>query len=179
MSLLDKRIEDYRDSITPVGYNALKRDKILTFRDLVPLTEQEVLRTPNLGRCSLNSIKELLYAQEPRLRLGMTEEEIEKLDTSPEETTADEGVAISEARLREILAAVANTLVGCTSPGGMSRLMSFDASPMSSDEPGVLVALMLAQKAKLTLVEYQTIFGPAVSQALANLIGGKEVTIKF
>jgi len=179
VSLLDKRIEDYRGSLPRVGYNALRNDGIVTLRDLVEHSEQGLLRVPSFGRVSLVAVIELLYAQEPRLRLGMTAEEIEALEASPPETTADEGVAISEARLREILAAVANTLVGCTSPGGMSRLMSFDASPMSSDEPGVLVALMLAQKAKLTLVEYQTIFGPAVSQALANLIGGKEVTIKF
>lgn len=177
MSLLDKRIEDYRESLTTVGYRALRNDGIVTLRDLVRQTEQELLRTPNFGRVNLNRVKELLVGL--GLRLGMTAEEIEAFETSPPETTADEGVAISEARLREILAAVAKTIVGCTSPGGMSRLMSFGTNPTPDDEPGVLVALMLAQKAKLTSVEYQTIFSPAVSRALANLIGSKEVIIKF
>ena len=176
MSLLDKRIEDYRGSLPRVGYNALKKDGIITLRDLVRQTENKLLRTPAFGRVSLNRIKELLVG--PKLHLGMTEEEIGAFEESSTATTT-KCAEIPEARLREILAAVANTLVGCTSPGGMSRLMSFGASPTSDDEPGVLVALMLAQKAKLTAAEYQAIFGPAVSQALANLIKSKKVTIEF
>jgi DNA-directed RNA polymerase subunit alpha len=40
--------------------NCLKNDNIIYIGDLVQKTEQEMLRTPNFGRKSLNEIKEVL-----------------------------------------------------------------------------------------------------------------------
>jgi DNA-directed RNA polymerase subunit alpha len=50
--------------------NCLKNDNIVYIGDLVQKTEQEMLRTPNFGRKSLNEIKEVLTAM--GLSLGMT-----------------------------------------------------------------------------------------------------------
>ena len=50
--------------------NCLKNDNIVYIGDLVQKTEQEMLRTPNFGRKSLNEIKEVLSAM--GLSLGMT-----------------------------------------------------------------------------------------------------------
>ena len=49
--------------------NCLKNDNIIYIGDLVQKTEQEMLRTPNFGRKSLNEIKEVLAAM--NLNLGM------------------------------------------------------------------------------------------------------------
>ena len=49
--------------------NCLKNDNIIYIGDLVQKTEQEMLRTPNFGRKSLNEIKEVL--QTMGLQLGM------------------------------------------------------------------------------------------------------------
>jgi DNA-directed RNA polymerase subunit alpha len=49
--------------------NCLKNDNIIYIGDLVQKTEQEMLRTPNFGRKSLNEIKEVLESM--GLRLGM------------------------------------------------------------------------------------------------------------
>ncbi len=49
--------------------NCLKNDNIVYIGDLVQKTEQEMLRTPNFGRKSLNEIKEVLTAM--GLALGM------------------------------------------------------------------------------------------------------------
>ena len=49
--------------------NCLKNDNIIYIGDLVQKTEQEMLRTPNFGRKSLNEIKEVL--QTMGLHLGM------------------------------------------------------------------------------------------------------------
>ncbi len=49
--------------------NCLKNDNIIYIGDLVQKTEQEMLRTPNFGRKSLNEIKEVLAAM--GLSLGM------------------------------------------------------------------------------------------------------------
>ena len=49
--------------------NCLKNDNILYIGDLVQKTEQEMLRTPNFGRKSLNEIKEVLTQM--GLSLGM------------------------------------------------------------------------------------------------------------
>jgi DNA-directed RNA polymerase subunit alpha len=49
--------------------NCLKNDNIIYIGDLVRKTEQEMLRTPNFGRKSLNEIKEVL--QTMGLHLGM------------------------------------------------------------------------------------------------------------
>ena len=50
--------------------NCLKNDNIVYIGDLVQKTEQEMLRTPNFGRKSLNEIKEVLGTM--GLSLGMT-----------------------------------------------------------------------------------------------------------
>jgi DNA-directed RNA polymerase subunit alpha len=50
--------------------NCLKNDNIVYIGDLVQKTEQEMLRTPNFGRKSLNEIKEVLASM--ALGLGMT-----------------------------------------------------------------------------------------------------------
>jgi len=49
--------------------NCLKNDNIIYIGDLVQKSEQEMLRTPNFGRKSLNEIKEVL--QQMGLHLGM------------------------------------------------------------------------------------------------------------
>ncbi|MDG6093899.1 DNA-directed RNA polymerase subunit alpha [Acetobacter sp. AN02] len=49
--------------------NCLKNDNIIYIGDLVQKTEQEMLRTPNFGRKSLNEIKEVLTSM--GLSLGM------------------------------------------------------------------------------------------------------------
>jgi len=49
--------------------NCLKNDNIIYIGDLVQKSEQEMLRTPNFGRKSLNEIKEVL--QQMGLSLGM------------------------------------------------------------------------------------------------------------
>ncbi len=169
MSLLDKRIEDYRHSLKPVGYNALKRDGILTFRDLVRLTEQEVLRTPNLGPGSLNSIQELLCAQEPQLHLGMTEQEIAELETS---LTGP----VTNMRAQELLRVLAGIIVQHTSPDALGRLMK-GTKWADDDEPSVQIALSLREEAKITPEEYRAWLTPALTDALAEHIGAK-VTIE-
>src|ERR1700722_18216228 len=50
--------------------NCLKNDNIVYIGDLVQKSEQEMLRTPNFGRKSLNEIKEVLTSM--GLALGMT-----------------------------------------------------------------------------------------------------------
>ena len=50
--------------------NCLKNDNIVYIGDLVQKSEQEMLRTPNFGRKSLNEIKEVLSSM--GLALGMT-----------------------------------------------------------------------------------------------------------
>ena len=50
--------------------NCLKNDNIVYIGDLVQKSEQEMLRTPNFGRKSLNEIKEVLTSM--GLSLGMT-----------------------------------------------------------------------------------------------------------
>jgi DNA-directed RNA polymerase subunit alpha len=49
--------------------NCLKNDNIIYIGDLVQRSEQEMLRTPNFGRKSLNEIKEVLSTM--GLHLGM------------------------------------------------------------------------------------------------------------
>ena len=61
--------------LTVRSANCLKFENIYYIGDLIQRTEAELLRTPNLGRKSLNEIKEVLAARE--LTLGM------KLDNWP------------------------------------------------------------------------------------------------
>ncbi|OGW39906.1 MAG: DNA-directed RNA polymerase subunit alpha [Nitrospirae bacterium RBG_13_39_12] len=66
-SNLLKSVEDLELSVR--SYNCLKNANIKTIADLVQKTEQEMLRTKNFGRKSLNEIKEILQGM--GLRLGM------------------------------------------------------------------------------------------------------------
>jgi len=62
--------------------NCLKNDNIVYIGDLVQKTEQEMLRTPNFGRKSLNEIKEVLTAMGLSLAMnvaGWPPENIEDL----------------------------------------------------------------------------------------------------
>jgi DNA-directed RNA polymerase subunit alpha len=53
--------------------NCLKNDNIIYIGDLVQKTEQEMLRTPNFGRKSLNEIKEVLTTMGLHLGMEITE----------------------------------------------------------------------------------------------------------
>ena len=64
---LIKSVEDLELSVR--SYNCLKNANIKTIADLVQKTEQEMLRTKNFGRKSLNEIKEILHSM--GLRFGM------------------------------------------------------------------------------------------------------------
>ncbi len=66
-SNLLKSVEELELSVR--SYNCLKNANIKTIADLVQKTEQEMLRTKNFGRKSLNEIKEILGTM--GLRLGM------------------------------------------------------------------------------------------------------------
>jgi DNA-directed RNA polymerase subunit alpha len=66
-SNLLKSVEELELSVR--SYNCLKNANIKTIADLVQKSEQEMLRTKNFGRKSLNEIKEILTTM--GLRLGM------------------------------------------------------------------------------------------------------------
>jgi len=56
--ILNRSVDELELSVR--AYNCLKNANIQTIRDLVQKTEQEMLRTKNFGRKSLNEIKEIL-----------------------------------------------------------------------------------------------------------------------
>lgn len=64
---LDRSVEELELSVR--SYNCLKNANISTIRELVVRSEQEMLKTKNFGRKSLNEIKEILTAM--GLSLGM------------------------------------------------------------------------------------------------------------
>ncbi len=64
---LDRSVEELELSVR--SYNCLKNANISTIRELVQRTEQEMLKTKNFGRKSLNEIKEILGTM--GLSLGM------------------------------------------------------------------------------------------------------------
>jgi DNA-directed RNA polymerase subunit alpha len=64
---LDRSVEELELSVR--SYNCLKNANITTIRELVQKTEQDMLKTKNFGRKSLNEIKEILTAM--GLGLGM------------------------------------------------------------------------------------------------------------
>jgi DNA-directed RNA polymerase subunit alpha len=82
-SNLLKSVEDLELSVR--SYNCLKNANIKTIADLVQKTEQEMLRTKNFGRKSLNEIKEILSGM--GLRLGMRVD----LDTLNKEVALQNG----------------------------------------------------------------------------------------
>lgn len=61
------------------SYNCLKNANIRTIADLVQRTEQEMLRTKNFGRKSLNEIKEIVLAMGLRFNMRVESEDLEKL----------------------------------------------------------------------------------------------------
>jgi DNA-directed RNA polymerase subunit alpha len=73
---LQKSIEELELSVR--AYNCLKNANIKTIADLVQKTENEMLRTKNFGRRSLNEIKDILHTM--GLQLGM---KIEETDGAP------------------------------------------------------------------------------------------------
>jgi DNA-directed RNA polymerase subunit alpha len=62
-----KKVDELELSVRSA--NCLKNDNIVYIGDLIQKTEQEMLRTPNFGRKSLNEIKEVLASM--GLHLGM------------------------------------------------------------------------------------------------------------
>jgi DNA-directed RNA polymerase subunit alpha len=64
---LDRSVEELELSVR--SYNCLKNANITTIRELVQKSEQEMLKTKNFGRKSLNEIKEILNVM--GLSLGM------------------------------------------------------------------------------------------------------------
>jgi DNA-directed RNA polymerase subunit alpha len=64
---LDRSVEELELSVR--SYNCLKNANISTIRELVQKTEQDMLKTKNFGRKSLNEIKEILASM--GLGLGM------------------------------------------------------------------------------------------------------------
>jgi DNA-directed RNA polymerase subunit alpha len=78
-----KSVEDLELSVR--SYNCLKNANIKTIADLVQKTEQEMLRTKNFGRKSLNEIKEILNVM--GLRFGMRVD----LDSLSKDATSQSG----------------------------------------------------------------------------------------
>ena len=66
-SLLLRPIDELE--LTIRSLKSLKAENICCIRDLTQRTENELLKTPNLGRKSLNEIKEVLASR--GLTLGM------------------------------------------------------------------------------------------------------------
>ena len=54
--------------LTVRSANCLKAENIYYIGDLIQRTENELLKTPNLGRKSLNEIKEVLASRGPHAR---------------------------------------------------------------------------------------------------------------
>jgi len=78
---LDRSVEELELSVR--SYNCLKNANITTIRELVQKTEQEMLKTKNFGRKSLNEIKEILSAM--GLSLGVKFDEKGNPMTPPPE----------------------------------------------------------------------------------------------
>jgi DNA-directed RNA polymerase subunit alpha len=61
------------------SYNCLKNANIRTIADLVQKTEQEMLRTKNFGRKSLNEIKEIISSMGLHFNMKIDEEALQKI----------------------------------------------------------------------------------------------------
>ncbi|RJQ48464.1 MAG: DNA-directed RNA polymerase subunit alpha [Nitrospiraceae bacterium] len=72
-----KSVEELELSVR--SYNCLKNANIRTIAELVQKSEQEMLRTKNFGRKSLNEIKELILAMGLHFNMRIDPEELEKL----------------------------------------------------------------------------------------------------
>ena len=88
-SNLLKSVEELELSVR--SYNCLKNANIKTIGDLVQKSEQEMLRTKNFGRKSLNEIKEILHGM--GLRLGMRVD----LEALNKETVLQSGGMVQDA----------------------------------------------------------------------------------
>jgi DNA-directed RNA polymerase subunit alpha len=82
-----KSVEELELSVR--SYNCLKNANIRTLADLVQKTEQEMLRTKNFGRKSLNEIKEIIQSLGLHFNMRVDVDELQKLSTSkrPENAT--------------------------------------------------------------------------------------------
>ena len=69
MAQLETSVEDLKSKLSVRSFNCLKNADIRTLRELVQMTEAEIMRTKNFGSKSLGEIKELLL--EMGLDLGM------------------------------------------------------------------------------------------------------------
>ena len=72
-----KNVEELELSVR--SYNCLKNANILTLADLVQKTEQEMLRTKNFGRKSLNEIKEIIQSMGLNFNMRVDVDELQKL----------------------------------------------------------------------------------------------------
>ncbi|MBI4682336.1 MAG: DNA-directed RNA polymerase subunit alpha [Nitrospirae bacterium] len=72
-----KSVEELELSVR--SYNCLKNANIRTLADLVQKTEQEMLRTKNFGRKSLNEIKELIISMGLHFNMRVDTDELEKI----------------------------------------------------------------------------------------------------
>lgn len=72
-----KNVEELELSVR--SYNCLKNANIRTLAELVQKTEQEMLRTKNFGRKSLNEIKELIISMGLHFNMRVDIEALEKL----------------------------------------------------------------------------------------------------
>lgn len=75
-----KNVEELELSVR--SYNCLKNANIRTLADLVQRTEQEMLRTKNFGRKSLNEIKEIIELMGLHFNMRVEPEDLEKLATA-------------------------------------------------------------------------------------------------
>jgi DNA-directed RNA polymerase subunit alpha len=82
-----KSVEELELSVR--SYNCLKNANIRTLADLVQRTEQEMLRTKNFGRKSLNEIKEIIVAMGLHFNMRVEPEDLERLSAAkrPENAT--------------------------------------------------------------------------------------------
>lgn len=81
-----KNVEELELSVR--AYNCLKNANISTIADLVQRTEQEMLRTKNFGRKSLNEIKKIIQGMGLHLNMRIDNEALENIVTNEGDTDA-------------------------------------------------------------------------------------------
>ena len=86
--LIDPRLLRPVDDLelTVRSANCLKAENIYNIGDLIQRTETELLKTPNLGRKSLNEIKEVLASRELALGMKLEDWPPTKLEKGKKET---------------------------------------------------------------------------------------------
>lgn len=70
------------------SYNCLKNANIRTIADLVQKSEQEILRTKNFGRKSLNEIKEIIHKMGLRFNMNIDMEKLQSMAAKRVKTDA-------------------------------------------------------------------------------------------